>query len=185
MLRVFLEAEGVEECSSVQRVICSGEALPYELQERFFGRLGAELHNLYGPTEAAVDVTYWPCERGSARKIVPIGRPVANTQMYVLDSSLNPVPVGVPGELYIGGVQVGRGYWGRPELTAEKFIPDPFVPGGRLYKTGDLCRWLPDLRVCRGKEIFPRRMMPQRFHSRSSRASKGYRLPGWSAIVRR
>jgi amino acid adenylation domain-containing protein len=145
MLRAFLEAEGVEECSSVKRVICSGEALPYELQERFFGRLGlAELHNLYGPTEAAVDVTWWPCERGSARKVVPIGRPVANTQMYVLDSSLNPVPVGVPGELYIGGVQVGRGYWGRPELTAEKFIPDPFVPGGRLYKTGDLSRWLPD-----------------------------------------
>jgi amino acid adenylation domain-containing protein len=145
MLRAFLEAEGVEECSSVKRVICSGEALPYELQERFFGRLGlAELHNLYGPTEAAVDVTWWPCERGSARKVVPIGRPVANTQMYVLDCSLNPVPVGVPGELYIGGVQVGRGYWGRPELTAEKFIPDPFRPGGRLYKTGDLSRWLPD-----------------------------------------
>jgi len=145
MLRAFLEAEGVEECSSVKRVICSGEALPYELQERFFGRLGlTELHNLYGPTEAAVDVTWWPCERGSARKVVPIGRPVANTRMYVLDSSLNPVPVGVPGELYIGGVQVGRGYWGRPELTAEKFIPDPFVPGGRLYKTGDLSRWLPD-----------------------------------------
>jgi len=145
MLRVFLEAEGVEECRSVKRVICSGEALPYELQERFFARLGvAELHNLYGPTEAAVDVTWWPCERGSARKVVPIGRPVANTQMYVLDSSLNPVPVGLPGELYIGGVQVGRGYWGRPELTAERFVPDPFVPGGRLYKTGDLSRWLPD-----------------------------------------
>ena len=145
MLRVFLEAEGVEECSSVKRVICSGEALPYELQERFFDRLAvAELHNLYGPTEAAVDVTYWPCERRSARKIVPIGRPVANTQMYVLDAGMNPVPVGIPGELYIGGVQVGRGYWGRPELTAERFIPDPFVPGGRLYKTGDLARWLPD-----------------------------------------
>jgi len=145
MLRAFLEAEGVEECSSVKRVICSGEALPYELQERFFGRLGlAELHNLYGPTEAAVDVTWWPCERGSARKIVPIGRPVANTQMYVLDAGMNPVPVGIPGELYIGGAQVGRGYWGRPELTAEKFLPDPFVPGGRLYRTGDLSRWLPD-----------------------------------------
>ena len=145
MLRVFLEAEGVTAgCGSVKRVICSGEALPYELQERFFALLNTELHNLYGPTEAAVDVTYWACQRGSTRKLVPIGRPVANTQMYVLDAQMNPLPVGVPGELYIGGVQVGRGYWGRPELTAEKFIPDPFRSGGRLYRTGDLARWLPD-----------------------------------------
>ncbi|MBZ5569979.1 MAG: AMP-binding protein, partial [Acidobacteriia bacterium] len=144
MLRMFLEAEGVTRCGSVKRVICSGEALPFELQERFFGLLDAELHNLYGPTEAAVDVTYWACERGGARKLVPIGRPVANTQMYVLDAEMNPMPVGVPGELYIGGVQVGRGYWGRPELTAERFIPDPFRPGNRLYRTGDLARWLPD-----------------------------------------
>ena len=147
MLRVFLEEEGVEACGSLKRVICSGEALPHELQERFFARLpAAELHNLYGPTEAAVDVTYWACRRGDERLTVPIGRPVANTRMYVLDAHMNPVPAGVPGELYIGGVQVGRGYVGRPELTAERFVPDPFskTSGARLYKTGDLARHLPD-----------------------------------------
>jgi amino acid adenylation domain-containing protein len=147
MLRVFLEEEGLEACRSLRRVVCSGEALPHELQERFFARLPwAELHNLYGPTEAAVDVTYWACRRGDERLTVPIGRPVANTQMYVLDSRLEPVPIGASGELYIGGVQVGRGYIGRDELTAERFVPDPFssVPGARLYKTGDLARHLPD-----------------------------------------
>lgn len=144
MLRTFLEAEDLNECTSVKRVICSGEALTYELQERFFASLEAELHNLYGPTEAAIDVTYWACERATKRKVVPIGRPVANTQVYVLDANMQPVPVGVPGDLYLGGVQVGRGYWRRPELTAEKFVPDPFRPSGRLYKTGDLARWTVD-----------------------------------------
>jgi amino acid adenylation domain-containing protein len=147
MMRVFLEEQGVEVCSSLRRVICSGEALPHELQERFFARLPeAELHNLYGPTEAAVDVTYWACRRGDERLTVPIGHPVANTQIYVLDARMRPVPVGVPGELYIGGVQVGRGYVGRPELTAERFAPDPFskTPGARLYRTGDSVRYLAD-----------------------------------------
>jgi len=147
MLRVFLEEEGLEDCGSLRRVICSGEALPHELQERCFARLpGAELHNLYGPTEAAVDVTYWACRRGDERLTVPIGWPVANTHMYVLDPRLEPVPIGVPGELYIGGLQVGRGYVGRDDLTAERFVPDPFshTPGARLYKTGDLARHLPD-----------------------------------------
>ena len=132
MLRVFLEEQGVEACGSLRRVICSGEALPHELQERFFARLpGVELHNLYGPTEAAVDVTYWACRRGDERLTVPIGRPVANTQMYVLDRRMQPVPIGVAGELYIGGVQVGRGYVGRDDLTAERFVPDPFSPHAR------------------------------------------------------
>jgi amino acid adenylation domain-containing protein len=147
MLAIFLEEAGVEGCRSLRRVICSGEALPYELQERFFQRLpGVELHNLYGPTEAAVDVTHWTCRRGDGRKVVPIGHPVANTQMYVLDRRLLPVPAGVPGELFIGGVQVGRGYVARPDLTAERFVPDPFseTPGSRLYKTGDLARHLSD-----------------------------------------
>jgi len=147
MLRVFLEEARLGDCRSLRRVICSGEALPHELQERFFARLpGVELHNLYGPTEAAVDVSSWACRPGDERPIVPIGRPVANTQLYVLDKRLQPVPIGVPGELYIGGVQVGRGYVGRPDLSAERFVPDPFSrrPGGRLYRTGDLARHLQD-----------------------------------------
>ncbi len=127
-------------------MICSGEALLAELRDRFFERLECELHNLYGPTEAAVDVTHWACQRADRRSFVPIGRPVANTRIYILDSRLRTVPVGVCGELYIGGVQVGRGYLGRPELTAERFMPDPFSgePGARLYKTGDLARFLND-----------------------------------------
>jgi len=146
MMRVFLEEPGVEGCESLRHVICSGEALPYDLQEEFFRLLPSQLHNLYGPTEAAVDVTHWTCRRGDERKVVPIGRPVANTQIYILDRHLKPVPMGVAGELHIGGVQVGRGYHRRSELTAEKFIPDPFStdPKARLYKTGDLCRWLAD-----------------------------------------
>ncbi|MDQ3917141.1 MAG: amino acid adenylation domain-containing protein, partial [Acidobacteriota bacterium] len=146
MLQVFLEEPTARGCDSLVRVICSGEALPYELQERFFERLGAELHNLYGPTEAAVDVTYWACERGGARQVVPIGRPIANIRIYLLDGRMNLVPEGVGGELYIGGVGLARGYLNRPELTAEKFVPDPFSkePGARLYRTGDLARHLPD-----------------------------------------
>ncbi|MHA2405206.1 MAG: amino acid adenylation domain-containing protein [Candidatus Hermodarchaeia archaeon] len=146
MLQVFLEEQDVESCYSLKRVICSGEALPYDLQERFFQRLNTELHNLYGPTEAAVDVTHWHCQQKSDLRIVPIGRPIANTNLYILDANLLPVPIGVPGELHIGGIQVARGYLNREELTAEKFIPDPFSddPKSRLYKTGDLVRFLPD-----------------------------------------
>ena len=146
MLRIFLETEGVELCHSLRRVICSGEALTVELQQRFFQRSGAELHNLYGPTEAAVDVSYWHCKSDSSLGTVPIGRPIWNTQLYILDQLLQPVPVGVPGELHIGGVALARGYLKQPELTAQKFISDPFSsqPGARLYKTGDLTRFLPD-----------------------------------------
>ncbi|RKH74771.1 non-ribosomal peptide synthase/polyketide synthase [Corallococcus aberystwythensis] len=147
MLQVFLEEPGLESCTSLRRVVCSGEALPLELAERCLRRLPwAGLHNLYGPTEAAVDVTFHQCLPGESRRSVPIGRPVANTQLRILDAHLQPVPVGVPGELFIGGVQVGRGYLGRPELTAERFIPDGFstTPGTRLYRTGDVARWLPD-----------------------------------------
>src|SRR3989442_6792813 len=146
MVRIFLESEGVEGCRSLRRVFCSGEALTFELQERFFQRLGAELYNLYGPTEAAVDVTFWQCSPNRGLSIVPIGRPIWNTQIYILDKYLQPVPIGIPGELHIGGVGLARGYLKRPQMTAEKFISDPFSgrAGARLYKTGDLARFLPD-----------------------------------------
>jgi amino acid adenylation domain-containing protein len=146
MLQAFLEQPRVNTCRSLKRVICSGEALSLELQARFFTQHEAELHNLYGPTEASVDVTFWACRRNSNLRSVPIGRPIANTQLYLLDGELQPVPIGVAGELYIGGVGLGRGYLKRPALTAERFIPDPFCarPGARLYHTGDLARYQAD-----------------------------------------
>jgi amino acid adenylation domain-containing protein len=146
MLQLFLESGGFEHCPGLRRVMCSGEALPYGLQERFFARSDAELHNLYGPTEASIEVTSWECRRAGAEETVPIGRPISNAQIYLLDEQMQPVPVGVPGELHIGGTCVARGYLKRPALTAEKFIPHPFSaePGARLYKSGDLARHLPD-----------------------------------------
>ena len=146
MLALFLEADDLDRCTSVRQVFASGEALSLELQSRFFERFHGNLHNLYGPTEAAVDVTCWECNPGYARPVVPIGKPVANTQAYILNEQLQPVPVGVGGELHIGGIQLARGYLNRPDLTTEKFIPDPFSQNAnaRLYKTGDLARFLPD-----------------------------------------
>lgn len=146
MLQVFLEEQGLEKCSCLKRTFCSGEALPKKLQERFFARLGCELHNLYGPTETAIDVTFWQCKPESNLRTVPIGRPIANTQIYILDRYLQPVGVGVAGELYIGGHGLARGYLNRPDLTNEKFISNPFSnqPNSRLYKTGDKARYLTD-----------------------------------------
>jgi acyl-coenzyme A synthetase/AMP-(fatty) acid ligase/acyl carrier protein len=143
---VFLRELEVDRCTTLRQVICSGEALSYELEQRFFDRSSAALHNLYGPTEASIDVTVWECRRDSDRSVVPIGRPIANTQIYILDPHLNPVPIGVVGELHIGGIGLARGYLNRRELTAEKFVANPFSdqPGARLYKTGDLARYLPD-----------------------------------------
>jgi len=146
MLQVFLDHPQAAACTHLSRVMCSGEALPEALARRFHERLpGVELHNLYGPTEAAVDVTAWAYTPDFTGASIPLGRPIANTQMYVLDPQGEPVPIGVAGELFIGGVQVGRGYLDRPDLTAERFGPDPFGPAGaRLYRTGDLGRWLAD-----------------------------------------
>ena len=144
MLQVFLEDINTGNCSSLKKVICSGEELTVAHQNLFFSKFeNTELYNLYGPTEAAVDVTYWKCNPQSSLNVVPIGKPVANTQIYILDQNLNPVPAGIPGELHIGGIQVARGYHNKLELTSEKFIPDPFIKnaGSKLYKTGDLVRF--------------------------------------------
>jgi iturin family lipopeptide synthetase A len=141
MLAVFLEEARLEEtCGSLRLVFCSGEALPAALTHRFFERLSAGLHNLYGPTEASVDVTYWHCRPEAKDSTVLIGRPIANTQLHILDDFDQPVPVGVTGELFIGGVGLALGYHNRPELTRERFRASPFGTG-RLYRTGDLARY--------------------------------------------
>ncbi|MGY2420994.1 non-ribosomal peptide synthetase, partial [Pseudomonas tolaasii] len=144
MLDVFLAHGDVSQAAGLVRVMCSGEALPGSVVRRFKEQLpGSQLFNLYGPTEAAVDVTAWDCSGTSTPDNTPIGKAIANTRMYVLDAHLQPVPLGVSGELYIGGVQVARGYLNRPDLTAERFLNDPFSEG-RLYRTGDVGRFLPD-----------------------------------------
>ncbi len=147
MLRVLVQEGDLGRCTTLRRVVCGGEALPRELARRFQAQVpGARLYNVYGPTEAAVDVTAWSCagEAGAGEGTIPIGRPMANTRLYVLDRGGEPVPAGVVGELYIGGVQVARGYRNRAEHTAERFVPDGFggEGGGRLYRTGDLGRWV-------------------------------------------
>ncbi|MFP1920863.1 amino acid adenylation domain-containing protein [Lonsdalea quercina] len=143
-----LDAQTDIGCGSLRRVFCSGEALSQELAESYQTRVAAPLHNLYGPTEAAVDVTYQPasgealahCTTGG----VPIGLPVWNTQLRILDSALRPVPLGVAGDLYLCGIQLAQGYLRRPDLTAGRFVADPFADGARMYRTGDIARWRED-----------------------------------------
>ncbi|MFJ7590596.1 amino acid adenylation domain-containing protein [Streptomyces sp. NPDC097617] len=140
MLAAFVEDPEAGGCRSLRRVVCSGEALPEELKNRFLDVLDVPLHNLYGPTEAAVDVTHWDCLREDTGP-VPIGRPIWNTSLYVLDPRGRSVPVGVAGELFLAGAGLARGYLRRPALTAERFPLDPFgPPGSRMYRTGDLAR---------------------------------------------
>ena len=142
MLQAFLQHEGVQDCTSLRRIICSGEALPAPVAQRTCEMLpGAALHNLYGPTEAAIDVTSWTCT-GEIPASVPIGAPISGIATHVLDAALNPVAPGMVGELHLGGIGLARGYVGRPDLTADRFVASPFGQAGeRLYRTGDLVCW--------------------------------------------
>ncbi len=146
LLQVLLEHPDLATCTSLRRVFVGGERLDPDLASRFHQCLKAELHNLYGPTEATIDATSWTVPQGGELEAVPIGRPVDNVQIYPLDDDLALLPVGTPGELYIGGDCLALGYLGQAELTAERFIPNPFSddPGHRLYRTGDLGRFRPD-----------------------------------------
>jgi amino acid adenylation domain-containing protein len=147
VLGALLEEPDVELCRCLRHVLCGGEPMTSRLRDQFFDRLpGVELHNLYGPAEATIDATSWTCRKRQQSPVIPIGRPLANVQVYILDGRQQPVPIGVAGELYIGGTGLARGYLNRPTLTAEKFIPPPFsdTTGARLYRTGDLAQWLPD-----------------------------------------
>jgi len=146
MLQIFLEDPGIGRYPSLRRIVTSGEALSAELRQRCLETLDCELHNLYGPTEAAIDVTAWDAGRGPYPERVPIGRPIANAAIHVLGPELQPSPIGVPGELHIGGRPLACGYLGNAEETALRFVPHPFSErhGARLYRTGDLVRRLPD-----------------------------------------
>ncbi|STQ13427.1 amino acid adenylation domain-containing protein [Enterobacter cloacae] len=149
MLAAFvasLTPENAECCKSLRQVFCSGEALPTELCREWERLTHVPLHNLYGPTEAAVDVSWYPAFgpelAAAAGNSVPIGFPVWNTGLRILDAMMRPVPFGVAGDLYLTGIQLAQGYLGRPDLTASRFIADPFAPGERMYRTGDVARWL-------------------------------------------
>ncbi|SMC29919.1 amino acid adenylation domain-containing protein, partial [Andreprevotia lacus DSM 23236] len=136
MLEVFLASADAQKCASLRQIVCSGQALPLQLQQRCHALLPhVAVHNLYGPTEASVDVTAWTCTTESTLNSVPIGKPIDNIRIYLLDDALQPVPVGVAGELYIAGIGLARGYLNRPDLSAERFLPDPYGPAGsRMYR---------------------------------------------------
>jgi amino acid adenylation domain-containing protein len=144
ILRAMLAEPAITECAALRRVSCGGEVLPYEVVQRFWATLDADLWNEYGPAEAAITTTAFHCERASSGPPVPIGRPIANVTTHIVDAHQRPVPAGVPGELLIGGAGVGRGYLNQPGATAARFIAAPFASDSDrlLYRTGDLARYL-------------------------------------------
>ena len=146
LLQFLVEEPAFDESLALRAIMCGGEVLTTQVVERFQRRSKAKLYNVYGPTETIIDSTCWLCEEANGRSSSPIGRPVPNARIYILNDALRLLPIGVAGQMHIGGVSLARGYLNRPELTAEKFIPDPFSsePGARMYKTGDLARYLPD-----------------------------------------
>ncbi|MGC1676242.1 MAG: amino acid adenylation domain-containing protein [Candidatus Binataceae bacterium] len=146
MLQLLAEEPALDESPALRAVMCGGEALAPHIATRFLDRCKASLYNVYGPTEAIIDSTFWRCERTDARSIIPIGRPIPNVQVYIVDDLLHLLPIGATGNLFIGGKGLARGYSGRSDLTSDKFIPDPFThePGGRIYETGDRARYLSD-----------------------------------------
>ena len=146
ILQLLVEEPDFDDSVALRAVMCGGEALSAAIASRFEGRSTAKLYNVYGPTETIIDSTYWLCEEVGRRSSCPIGRPIPNARVYILDHALRPLPIGIAGDMHIGGVGLARGYLNRPELTAEKFVPDPFSdePGARMYKTGDLARYLSD-----------------------------------------
>ncbi len=147
MLRLFLEQPAARACKSLRNVFSGGEALTTDLRDKVFDTLTADLHNLYGPTETCIQCVVYSCRRDDRTPgaTVPIGRPIWNTQVYVLDDRREPVPIGTEGELFIAGAGLARGYLGRPDLTAERFVDNPFGPSGtRMYRSGDVVRYRSD-----------------------------------------
>lgn len=146
MLSIFLEQPNVRDCISLRQVFCSGEALSINLLHKYRAVFKIPIHNVYGPAECSDVSTAWTDDGAESVKVVPIGKPISNVRVYILDQYRNPVPIGVAGELYVGGVSVGKGYINNAKLTKERFLPDPFSPnlGPKMYKTGDLARFMPD-----------------------------------------
>ncbi|HLP89571.1 MAG TPA: amino acid adenylation domain-containing protein [Nostocaceae cyanobacterium] len=149
LLEILLAEPGLNQCASLRLVFSGGEALKKRVWQEFEQTLAIPLVNLYGPAETTIDVAYYQCGELENPEIIPIGQAVDNTNLYILNQNLQPVPVGTPGELFVGGSQIARGYWNANKATAEKFLPDPFtlIPGSRMYRTGDLARFLPDGRI--------------------------------------
>ena len=146
LLRLIVEEPAFKDASAMRAVMCGGEALTPRIVERFQSGTRAKLYNVYGPTETIIDSTCSPVPESGDQRTVSIGHPIPNAQVYILDDLLRRVPIGVSGHLYIGGIGLARGYLGRPDLTGDRFVSDPFSgrSGARLYKTGDLARYQPD-----------------------------------------